>query len=161
MTFKDLKSGYAVYLFDRSSLRYEQAKVMSVGMPRADQFRDIMKMVVDITIQTNDGKQNTYSVADTEQSAYAGTLMLATSKDCIINEVKSVNAQAEETLAKIDETRAIAEGCKKLLEELDTAYKEKQATEKRFRQIEERFGTMGEKMDKILNLMENRKYDGH
>jgi peptidoglycan hydrolase CwlO-like protein len=156
MTFKDLKSGYAVYLFDRNSLHYEQGKLMSISAPRADLSLGITKMVVDITVMTSDGKQNTYSVADSEQCAYAGTLMLTTSKECVANEVRTISAQAEETLAKVDETRRKAETCKQLLEELDTAFKEKQQTEQRFQKIEERFGAIGEKMDKILKLIETK-----
>lgn len=36
MTFRDLKSGYPVYLLDRTTLKYEQGKVMSVSSPHAD-----------------------------------------------------------------------------------------------------------------------------
>ena len=64
MTFKDLKSGYPIYLLDRTALRYEQGKVMAVGMPHADlQTSNFGKMLIDVTIQT-DGKQNTYSVSE-------------------------------------------------------------------------------------------------
>lgn len=153
MTFKDLKNGYPLYMFDRNTMRYEQAKVMSVGVPRADfTAGNYGKMLVDVTIQTKDGKQNTYSVVDTERSAYAGTLMLTTDKECVGNEIRAMLAQAEETLSKIEETKRTADNCKRLLEELDTTFKEKQATESRFRKIEE-------KMDKILNLMEGKRHD--
>ena len=157
MTFKEMKSGYAVYLFDRNTMRYEEAKVMSIGMPRADlTVGNYGKMLVDITIQTADGKQNTYSVADTERTAYAGTLMLTTDKKCVVGEVKGIKAQAEEALAKVAEMQKQVECCKTLLEELDTAYREKQETENRFRKIEERFGAIGEKMDRMLNMIEGR-----
>lgn len=99
-----MKSGYAVYLFDRNTMKYEEAKVMSIGMPRADlTVGNYGKMLVDITIQTADGKQNTYSVADTERTAYAGTLMLTTDKECVVGEAKGIKAQAEEALAKVAE----------------------------------------------------------
>ncbi len=151
MTFKELKSGYPLFLFDRNTMRYEQAKVMSVGVPRADlTVGNYGKILVDVTVQTTDGKQNTYSVADAERSAYAGTLMLTTDKECVGNEVRAMLAQAEETLSKIEETKKVAEGCRKLLEELDTAFREKQATEQRFCKIEE-------KMDRLLNLMESKR----
>lgn len=153
MTFKELKSGYPVYLLDRTALRYEQGKVMAVGMPHADvQPGNYGKMLVDITIQTGD-KRNTYSVNDAEQTAYAGSLLIATSKDCVANEVRAVNAQAEETLAKVGEAQQTVASCKALLEELDTSFKEKQATEKRFEKIDERFCSMEEKMDRILSAI--------
>ncbi len=157
MTFKELKSGYTAYLFDRNTMKYAEAKVMSVGMPRADlTVGNYGKMLVDITIQTKEGKQNTYSVADTERCAYAGTLMLTTDKECVVNEVRSIKVQAEEALAKVAEMQKQMECCKTLLEELDTTYREKQETENRFRKIEERFGVIGEKMDRMLNMIEGR-----
>lgn len=157
MTFKDLKTGYPIYLLDRIALRFEQGKVMAVSSPHADmQPGNFGKMLVDISIQTKDGKQNTYSVSDTEQTAYAGNLLLTCNKECVVNEVRAINAQAEETLAKVDASRKTMDGCKALLEELDTAFKDKQETEKRFLKIDERFSAMEGKMDKLLSIINNK-----
>ncbi len=153
MTFKDLKSGYPVYLLDRAALKYEQGKVMSVGLPHADlQTGNFGKMLIDMTIQTG-GKQNTYSVSDTEQTAYAGNLLITCNKECVINEVRAINAQAEETLAKVDMARKTLNDSKALLEELDTAFKDKQETERRFQKMEERFSSIEDKMDRLLAAM--------
>lgn len=153
MTFKELKSGYPVYLLDRNALRYEQGKVMAVGLPHADmQPGSYGKLLVDVTIQT-DGKQNTYSVSDTEQTAYAGSLLITCNKECVVNEVRAINAQAEETLAKVETARKTVADCKTLLEELDTTFKDKQETERRFQKIDERFGGIEDKMDRILSAI--------
>lgn len=157
MTFKDLKSGYPIHLLDRTALKYEQGKVMAVSPPHADvQPGNYGKMLVDISIQTADGKQNTYSVSDTERTAYAGTLLLTCDKECAINEVRAIKAQAEQALAKVAEEQKTVSACKLLLEELDTAYKDKQETEQRFKKIDERFSGMETKMDRILKLMEGK-----
>ncbi len=159
MTFKDLKSGYPIYLLDRTALKYEQGKVMAVSAPHTDmQPGNFGKMLVDVTIQTKDGKQNTYSVSDTEQTAYAGSLLITSNKECVVNEVRAINAQAEETLAKVAEMKKIVEGCKTLLAELDTTFKDKQETEKRFQKIDERFSGMEDKMDRILSAINNSKF---
>lgn len=153
MTFKDLKSGYPIYLLDRTALRYEQGKVMAVGMPHADlQTGNFGKMLIDVTIQA-DGKQNTYSVSDTEKTAYAGSLLIACEKEYVINEVRAINAQAEETLAKVEASQKTVANCKALLEELDTTFKDKQETERRFLKLEERFGGIEDKMDKLLSAI--------
>ena len=153
MMFKDLKSGFPVYLLDRNSLHYEQGKVMAVSAPHADITPgNYGKMLVEITIQT-DGKQNTYSVSDSEQTAYAGALLISTSKEYIANEVRAIYTQAEEVLAKVSETQQRLALCQSLLEELDTAYKDKQQTEQRFQKIDQRFGGIEQKMDKILSAV--------
>ena len=154
MTFKDLKSGYPVYLLDRTALKYEQGKVMAVSPPHADvQPGNFGKMLVEVSIQTKDGKQNTYSVSDTEQTAYAGSLLITCNKESVVNEVRAIKAQAEETLAKVETARKTVTDCKALLEELDTTFKDKQETEKRFQKIDERFSGMEDKMDKILSAI--------
>lgn len=147
MTFRELKSGYPVHLLDRTALIYRQGKVMSVGIPHADlQPGNYGKMLVDVCIQTPDGKSNTYSVCDTEQTAYAGNLLLSCSKECITNEVRAIKTQTEDALAKVADAQKTIDNCKTLLEELDTAYKNRQETEKRFQTIEE-------KMDRILSAI--------
>lgn len=134
MMFKELKSGYPIYLFDRASLRYEQAKVMNV---QPNYQAGYGKMEVNVTIQTKDGKQNTYSVVDTEQSAYANTLLIATNKDCVVNEVNALKSTSEEVLSKVDEHKRIVEECGKLLAELDTTFRDQQQTEKRLSNLED------------------------
>lgn len=123
MMFKDLKSGYPIYLFDRASIQYEQAKVMSVQQNFAPS--NFGKMEVNITVQTKDGKQNTYSVVDTEQSAYANTLLLTTSKDYVINEVNALKTNSEDALNRVDEHKRIVDECDKLLSEIDTSFRDK------------------------------------
>lgn len=153
MTFKDMKSGFPVYLLDRTALTYEQGRVMSVSLPHADlQSCNYGKMYVDITIQYG-GKQNTYAVCEAEPTAYAGTLLIATDKEYITNEVRAINAQAEEAIAKVPEAQHTVSACKALLAELDTAYKDRQATETRFQRIDERFSGMESKIDRILEAM--------
>lgn len=147
MTFKDLKSGYPIYLLDRTALKYEQAKVMNVqGNFTPTTFG---KMEVNVTVQTADGKQNTYSVTDTEQTAYAGALLLATSKDCVINEVNALKSNSEEVLAKVEEHKRIVEVCGKLLAELDTAFRDQQRTN-------ERLDKMECKLDEIFKFVKSK-----
>lgn len=144
--FKELKSGYPIYLFDRASLKYEQAKVMNV---QPNYQAGYGKMEVNVTVQTKDGNQNIYSVTDTEQSAYANTLLLTTSKDCVINEVNVLKANSEEVLSKVDEHRRIVEECGKLLSELDTSFRDQQRTNERLDNLES-------KLDEIFRFVKQK-----
>lgn len=135
MMFKELKAGYPMYLFDRASLAYEQAKVMNV-LPNYN-VGNYGKMEVNITIQTKDGKQNTYSVSDTEQSAYAGNLLVSTSKECVINEINALRNNSDEILQNVDSHKRIVKECDKLLAELDTGFRDKKNTERRLDTLEQ------------------------
>ena len=146
--FKELKSGYPIYLFDRASVKYEQAKVMSVQQ----NFQPSTFGKMEVTVQTADCKQNTYSVTDTEQTAYAGTLLLATTKECVVNEVNALKSNSEEVLAKVEEHKRIVEECGKLLAELDTAFRDQQKTNERLDQMES-------KLDEIFKFVKSQKQE--
>ena len=147
MMFKELKSGYPIYLFDRASLRYEQAKVMSAQQNY--QPTTIGKLETNITVQTKDGKQNTYSVTDSEQAAYAGTLLIASNKDAVINEINILKSNSEEVLNKVEEHKHIVSECGKLLAELDTTFRDQQRTNERLDNLEN-------KLDEIFKFVKKK-----
>lgn len=147
MMFKELKSGYPIYLFDRASLRYEQAKVMS-AQPNY-QHTTIGKLETNITVQTKDGKQNTYSVTDSEQAAYAGTLLIASNKEAVINEINILKSNSEEVLNKVEEHKHIVSECGKLLAELDTTFRDQQRTNERLDNLEN-------KLDEIFKFVKQK-----
>lgn len=147
MTFKDLKSGYPVHLLDRTALVYEQAKVMAVQQNYTPS--SFGKMEVNVTIQTKDGKQNIYSVADTERTAYAGTLLIATEKESIVNELNMLKGNSEEALGKMDEHKRTIERCTSILAELDTAFRDQQKTNERLDQMES-------KLEEIYNFVKTK-----
>ena len=150
MLFKELKSNYPIFLLDRATLKFEQAKVMNV-QPNY-QSVNMNRIEVNVTIQNKEGKQNTYAVADSEQSAYAGNLFISTSKDCIINEVNALKNASEEVLSKVEEHKQTVEKCKELLGELDTTFRDQQKTNERLDQMEN-------KLDEIFKFVKLQKQD--
>lgn len=150
MLFKELKSNYPIFLLDRATLKFEQAKVMNV-QPNY-QSVNMNRIEVNVTIQNKEGKQNTYAVADSEQSAYAGNLFISTSKDCIINEVNALKNASEEVLSKVEEHKQTVEKCKELLAELDTTFRDQQKTNARLDQMEN-------KLDEIFKFVKSQKQE--
>ena len=150
MLFKELKGNYPIFLLDRATLSFEQAKVMNV-QPNY-QSVNMNRIEVNVTIQNKGGKQNTYAVADSEQSAYAGNLFISTSKDCIINEVNALKNASEEVLSKVDEHKQTVEKCKNLLAELDTSFRDQQKTNERLDQMES-------KLDEIFKFVKSQKQE--
>ena len=150
MLFKELKSNYPIFLLDRATLKFEQAKVMNV-QPNY-QSVNMNRIEVNVTIQNKEGKQNTYAVADSEQSAYAGNLFISTSKDCIINEVNALKNASEEVLSNVEEHKQTVEKCKELLAELDTTFRAQQKTNARLDQMEN-------KLDEIFKFVKSQKQE--
>lgn len=149
MYFKDVKSGFMVHLFDRANLTYEEAKVTNAVSHADVKPGNYGKILVDLTIETSDGKKNTYEVADSEQVAYAGTLMIAVGKDCVLAELRNIKGQAEDAIKRVEQQKQTVARCSELLEQLDTAFKEKQENEQRFKTLED-------KLDKVLKMFDSK-----
>lgn len=149
MYFKDIKSGFVVHLLDRATLSYEEAKVTSAVSHADMKPGNYGKILVNITIETADGKKNTYEVPDSEQVAYAGTLMISAEKANVLAEVRNIKSQAEDAVKSVEQQKATISKCGELMELLDTDFKEKQQTEQRFKNLED-------KMDKVLKLFESK-----
>ena len=149
MYFKDIKSGFVVHLLDRATLNYEEAKVFSAVSHADIKPGNYGKMLVNITIETADGKKSTYEVPDGEQVAYAGTLMISAEKANVLAEVRNIKGQAEDAVKRVEQQKATISKCGELLEQLDTDFKEKQQTEQRFKILED-------KMDKVIKLFESK-----
>lgn len=153
MLFKELKNGYPIHLLERSTMTYEEGRVMSVGLPHTDfKGAGFGRMLIDITVQTGD-KKNTYEVSDSERTAYAGTTLIAADKESVVAEVRAAKTETESALAKIDEQRSLLDKASTLLEQLDTAYRDRTATENRFEKIENNMGEMKNTLAQILSKL--------
>lgn len=140
MLFKDTKSGYPVYILNRDEMTAKQGKVINVGAPyfepqKPGQLSPSTARLVDVTVET-DGKTQTYAIGENTSVAYAGNIVL--SLDCadILREVQAIKSQSEEVIKSIDKHKGIVERSETILQELDTAYKEKRETDKRIDTIQ-------------------------
>lgn len=163
MIFRELKAGFPVYIFDRVNRTYKKAKVMNNPTPDMSGNKPNMMapmpgmpnfgtMNVKVSVQTEDGKQATYSVVDTEQTAYSEALVISCSKESIINEVNALRNQANDIIKKVPDFEQTVKDCDKLLEELDTSFRDQQRTNKRLDQMET-------KLDEIFKFVKSQKQE--
>jgi hypothetical protein len=140
MLFKDLKTGYQVYILHRGTdIKVGVGKVMAVSPPRFPQTQSnfqAMQMVVDVTIEEN-GESKTYTTPDSLSVTYAGNeLVIATEREGILKEIEAIKARNEEELLKVSIRKATVAECEKILAEWNPQFKEKRETEERFAKIE-------------------------
>lgn len=163
MIFKDLKAGFPIYLFDRASRKFKQGKVTSNPcpdmsgnkpnmMPQMPGMPSFGTVNVKVSVQTEDGKQATYSVVDTEQTAYSDTLVISCSKENIINEVNALKNQANDIINKMPDFEQTVKDCDNLLSELDTTFRDQQKTNERLDQMES-------KLDEIFKFVKSQKHE--
>lgn len=138
MLFKDLKSGYPVYLLQRGdNLKVSTGKITAVAPSRFQQSGNSqMSMVTDITID-NEGVSRTYEIPDSLSVTYTRDgLVISTDKDGLIREVEAIKTSNEEELLKVDVRKKIVEDCDNILSELNPQIKEKRENEERITNIE-------------------------
>lgn len=155
MLFKDLKSGYPVYFLDKNETKYYQGKVISVAVPRYDSSKiglsqQTTSLVVDVTIEAN-GATRTYTIPETSTLTYAANLVLSTDKEGIIREVEAMKSASEEALAKVEQHKETLTKCSELLEELNPAFAEKRAQDKRIESIESEVRSLGNIVKDFIN----------
>ncbi len=140
MLFKDLKTGYQVYILHKGEdIRVDVGKVTAVSPPRFPQAQgnfQAMQMVVDVTIEEN-GASKTYTTPDSLSVTYAGNeLVIATEREGILREIETIKSHNEDELSKIAARRAVVAKCEKILTEWNPLFKEKRENEERFAKLE-------------------------
>lgn len=156
MLFKDIKTGYPIYFLDKESAKYYQGKSVSVAVPRYDNNQakafgaQPTGLVVDITIEA-DGATKTYTIPETATITYAGHLVLSTDKDGILREVEALKAASEEALSQVEIHKQTVINCNQLLEDLNPAFAEKRAQDKRIESIESEVRSLGNIVKDFIN----------
>jgi hypothetical protein len=119
--------------------------------------------VVDVTYAV-DGKNYTDAV-DVTASAFpteknGEVMMVATEKETVVKELHATLKTSENYISEAEKNvpkqKKRVKECKALIAQLDTEYMEKQHTEERFAKIEEAQREQGDKLDKIIDLL-NKK----
>ena len=159
MQFKDLKTDYPVYFIDKNDTTYYQGKVVSVAVPRYDTPQPFSQgqqngLVVDVTIEAN-GTTKTYTIPETSTITYAANLILSTDKEGLLREVEAMKSASEQALSQVDKHKNTIDKCNALLEELNPAFAEKRAQDKRIEGIENEVRNIGTMVRDLIKELKN------
>lgn len=141
-----------MYLFDRKTKEYTEAKVESVKPPYYSVNSNAPAKVVDVSLRVGDTVK-TYVVSEEAGVTYADALMLATEKQQVVQEVQSIRSTADAAVKAYDENVRTVELCDKVLERLDTSIAEKKETERRFSAIERNLESMMGKLNDLVGKL--------
>ena len=154
MQFKDLKTGYPVYLFDRDAVSVTPAKVVEVTPPHFDNhYGNPTEMVVDLKIEV-DGKIRTYTFKDGTEVGYLNNLVIATSCEGFLREVGALKMQSEQFLAKKETYEDNIKKCNEIYAKYSPEFKQKQENEERFNSLESSVKSI---QDMVQNLIKELK----
>jgi len=150
MTFRELRQKNNIYLLNKQDMTFEEATVDGIGIPRYDAPKvgqtSIAGQVVDVTI-----KGVCYTVQCDNSVAYSDKVVFATDKAMLLPEVKRLKTEAETLLSGVEKARETIGKCDTLLCELDTAFKEKQETDKRMGAMESKINSLSEMMKNFID----------
>jgi len=151
MTFRELQRKNKIFLLHKPEVEFEEAEIDGIGIPhydtpKAGQTSLATGQVVDITVK---GVQ--YTVQCDRSAAYTDKIVLATERAALLPEVKRLKAEAENILAGVERARETTKKCDALLCELDTAFKEKQETDKRMGAMESKINSLSEMMKNFID----------
>jgi hypothetical protein len=164
MNFKELKPNYPIHILDKTEgVKYVLGKVLNVGQPRYNMPTQqapgsmpnfsIPSMKVDVTIET-DGKTNTYALTENVSVDSIGNILFSTDKEGIVRELDATITHCEQYLSEEERVKKDLEESKALKGQLDTSYKDKQETDKRFEKIEKAQEGMGDMLRKIMQKLD-------
>ena len=154
MLFKDMKQNYPVFILNKEEMTVVEGKVKTVSFPHMDTNRGTTQMVVDVEIEA-DGKTATYAIPENLSVTYAGNLVLSTDGEGLLREIEARQTAAEQILASVDKQQTIIERAKALRAEYNPAFKEKQETEKKFKEIDKSISEMKDLMKAQQEMMAN------
>lgn len=158
MLFKDLKTNYPVYIFDKAVTSVQEGKVVNTGLPHFDLSQpSYSRMVTDVTIKVGDITK-TYTFKDDSDIGYADNLVISPSRDVILREVESVKDQSEQILEQVDLHKTTVDKCNKILSEFNPVFKEKKETEQRFSQLESSVTDIKTMLSNIMNTINNNNH---
>lgn len=151
--FKDIKSGYTVYLLKKENeIKAYTGKVVAVSPVRFQQPQSgistsmmASSMVIDVTIEA-DGETKTYTMPESSTVVTAGQLVISTDRDGIIRDLEAMKSSSEEIIASVEKHKETVCSCEKVLQEWNPVFAEK-------KKQDERIAGLESKVDKISDML--------
>lgn len=171
ISFKEIKRGFPVFILHKNGedVKATEGKVVNVSDPHLPQnfnpsnptaYNQMQQLMIDVTIE-EDGATNTYCIPENLTVTYAGDIILATEREGIIREVQALVTQDDEHIKAVPMHEKRRAACSAILEQWDTAYKERKENDQRFKDIEThisgldtRMGGLENKIDLLLKKLE-------
>lgn len=153
MTFKELKQGSSVYVLDKEKIELKKGLVTSVSLPHmsTDPSKQL-STAIDITVSV-DNKAQKYEVRDSGEAAYAGNILISTTLERALEDVKMSQQQAQEVIDNLEKSKETVKKCKSLLEEFDPVYRSNAETDSRLTKIESSITTLAATVNKLVESL--------
>ena len=159
MAFQNLRNNHQIYILHKDVVpTLETGKITHISVPvpkygNASMYNDL---VLDITVDI-DGKPTNFQKlpANGEIADFGNSVVIATSKEAMSNEVASMKQRSLDILNSIEQHQSIISGCDEILQVLNPEIAEKQRQEQENKALREEINSLKEMFSEFINQFKN------
>ena len=159
--FSALNQGSIIYILDKTEKpKFKIGEVISISQPKIDynstgQFGQFQTTTVDIKVNI-EGNTYEYNSIPSNYSVITynnGKITLSETKQGLQSEVESILQNSKQIVERIDTYKQNIVDCESILKELNPQFAKDKERDERLNSLEERFGGVEDRLDKIINLI--------
>ena len=159
--FSALNQGSIIYILDKTERpKFKVGEIVSISQPKVDynstgQFGQYQATTVDIKVNI-DGNIYEYNSIPSSYSVITynnGKITLSETKQGLQSEVESILQNSKQIVDKINVYKQNIIDCENILKELNPQFAKDKERDERLNSLEERFGGVEDRLDKIINLI--------
>ena len=159
--FSALNQGSIIYILDKTERpKFKVGEIISISQPKVDynstgQFGQYQATTVDIKVNIN-GNTYEYNSIPSSYSVITynnGKITLSETKQGLQSEVESILQNSKQIVERIDTYKQNIVDCENILKELNPQFAKDKERDERLNSLEERFGGVEDRLDKIINLI--------
>ena len=159
--FSALNQGSIIYILDKTDRpKFKVGEIISISQPKVDynstgQFGQYQATTVDIKVNI-DGNTYEYNSIPSSYSVITynnGKITLSETKQGLQSEVESILQNSKQIVERIDTYKQNIVDCENILKELNPQFAKDKERDERLNSLEERFGGVEDRLDKIINLI--------
>ena len=155
MAFQNLRNNHQIYILHKDAIpTLEIGKITYISGPVPKFGNNSMynDLVLDITVDI-EGKPTNFQKlpANGEIADFGNSVVIATSKEAMSNEVASMKQRSLDILNSIEQHQSIISGCDEILQVLNPEIAEKQRQELENKALREEINSLKEMFSEFIN----------
>lgn len=154
--FSALTQGSSIYILDKTStLNFKIGEIVGVSYPKINYNFGQTSNTVDLKVKIGDTVQefNNLPSINSVVTYNNGKIILSETKQGIQNEVEGILQNRKYILDNIDSYQNDINECENILKEINPQFAKDKERDSRLSSLEDRFGNVESKLDKIFELV--------
>lgn len=155
--FSTLRPNNSIYILDRKDLPVLKRGIVETVSPQRSKngsfYGQPSDMVVDITVNVDNTKQEFKCIPANLSIASDNTLTLSESKEALNNEIDSILSSSKQIVNSVEYHRNVIDKCEQILKELNPQFAKDKLQEEKITSLESRIGGVETSLDDIKNML--------